>query len=223
MTINLTAEKRDILGKALEKSREDGKLPIVAYGAKKESANYFVDVKAFKKALEQAGESTVVSLQTPDGELDTLIHAIDNHPMSGEPIHADFLIIDKNKPIEVEVPFEFTGEAPAEKAGLMIVKVMHELEIEALPKDLPHEIMVDISTLVDLESRITVADLKLPAGVTAKVEGTEVVASVTEAGEEVKEEEVPVDLTAIEVEKKGKTDEEGAEGGETAPAEGEKK
>jgi large subunit ribosomal protein L25 len=103
-------------------------------------------------------------------------------------------------------------EAPAEKnLSAMIVKVMYELEIEALPKDLPHEITVDLSSLTDLDSRITVGDIKLPAGVKTDVDPEEVIASVSVAGEEVDEEEGSVDLSAIEVEKKGKT-EEGGEG-----------
>lgn len=209
MTTKLTAEKRDILGKALLAAREAGKLPIVIYGAKETSAPYFVETKDFKKVLKEAGESTIVTLETADGSKDTLIHQISYHPLTGEPVHADFLVVEKNKPITVDVPFVFIGESPAEKnLSAMIVKVMHELEIEALPKDLPHEIEVDISSLTDLDSRITVADIKLPAGVTTEVSPEEVVVSVSEAGEEVVEEEVPVDLSSIEVEKKGKEEDE---------------
>jgi large subunit ribosomal protein L25 len=204
MTTKLIAEKREVFGKKLDADRATGRLPIVVYGAKEKPASFFVTVKDFKKVLAQAGESTIVTLETPSGSKDTLIHEISYHALTGEPLHADFLVVEANKPIKVAVPLEFTGEAPAEKQGLMIIKVVHEIEIEALPKNLPHEIVVDISSLADLESRITVADIKLPAGVTTEVDPEEVLVSVTEAGEEVKEEEAPVDLSAIEVEKKGK-------------------
>jgi len=217
MTTKLTAEKREIFGKDLDEARKAGKLPISVYGAKETAGSYFVNTKEFKKVLAEAGESTIVTLETPSGKKDTLIHEIAHNPRNGETIHADFLVVEANKPIKVDVPLEFVGEAPAEKAGFMVIKVLHEIEVEALPKDLPHEIAVDLSTLIDLESRITVADVKLPAGVTTELDPEEVLVSVTEAGEEVKEEEAPVDLTAIEVEKKGK--EEGEEGEETAPAE----
>lgn len=210
MTTKLTANKREIFGKDLQDARATGKLPITVYGAKEDSVSYFVEIKDFKKVLKEAGESTIVSLMTTDGEKDTLIHDISYHPLTGEPIHADFLVVEKNKPIKVHVPLEFVGESPAVKVlSAMVVKVMHELEIEALPKDLPHQIEVDLASLVDLDSKITVADIKLPAGVTTELELEEVVASVTEAGETVEEEEAPVDLSAIEVEKKGKEDEEG--------------
>ena len=208
MTTKLTAQLRDTFGKNLNSARAGGKLPISIYGAKEASRSYFVELKDFKKVLKQAGESTVVSLMTLDGEKDTIIHDISFNPLSGEPIHADFLIIEKNKPVKVSVPLEFIGEAPAVKTlSATIVKVAHELEIEALPKDLPHQLDVDLSTLVDLESRITVADIKLPAGVTTDVDPEEVIVSVTEAGEDVVEEEAPIDLSSIEVEKKGKDEE----------------
>jgi large subunit ribosomal protein L25 len=210
MTTSLKTETRETFGRDLPEARKAGKLPIAVYGAKEEAGSYFVEIKDFKKVLKEAGESTIVSLVTPNGDKDTLIHAISFHPLSGEPIHADFLVVEKNKPITVHVPLEFIGESPAVKSlSAMVVKVMHELEIEALPKDLPHQLEVDISSLIDLESRITVADIKLPAGVTTEVDLEEVVVSVTEAGEEVVEEEVPVDLSAIEVEKKGKEETEG--------------
>jgi len=205
----LNAEKRDIFGKKLESSRQAGKLPISVYGAKEQADAYFVNTKDFKKVLREAGESTIVDLATDNGTKDTLIHDIAYHPLTGEPIHVDFLVVEKNKPIKVHVPLEFIGESPAVKnLSAMVVKVMYELEVEALPKNLPHEIEVDISTLVDLDSRITVADLKFPSGVTTEADSEEVIASVSEAGEEVVEEEKPVDLSSIEVEKKGKSEDE---------------
>jgi large subunit ribosomal protein L25 len=96
--------------------------------------------------------------------------------------------------------------------GGVLVKVMHELEIESAPKDLPKEIFVDISPLVDFESQILAENIKLPAGVTLITLPEEVVASVYEPKEEKVEETVAPDLSAIEVEAKGKKEtEEGAE------------
>lgn len=207
----LAAKKREVYGKDNAVLRAQGLMPIVAYGQKSESASLVVSLGEFKKVLVKAGESTVVTLSTEAGDKSTLIHEVQNDPITGEPIHADFLIIDIHKVVEVGVPLTFVGESPAVKdLGGALVKVLHELEVEALPGDLPHEIEVDISTLVNLDSQITVADLKLPKGVKALAEAEEVVAAITEAGEEIKEEEAPVDLASIEVEKKGKEDEAGA-------------
>lgn len=213
--LKLAVEKRDIFGKALKASRGEGKLPVAVYGqagkgAKTESHSYFVDTKIFSKVFKTAGESTMVTLESPEGDKDVLIKEVSFHPTSGLPIHADFYIVDKSKKIEVNVPLVFEGESPAIKefAGI-VMKVMHELPVEALPKDLPHDIKVDLTKLVALDSQILVSDLELPKGVESKVDVTEVVAAMTVAVEEPEAPAEPIDLSAIEVEKKGKKEEEG--------------
>lgn len=213
--LKLAAEKRETFGKALKTPRREGKLPVAVYGragkgSKTESYSYFVDTKIFSKVFKTAGESTIVTLESPEGDKDVLIKEVAFHPTSGAPIHADFYIVDKSKKIEVNVPLVFEGESPAIKefAGI-VMKVMHELPVEALPKDLPHDIKVDLTKLVNLESQILVSDLELPKGVESKVDVTEVVAAMTVAVEEPEAPAEPIDLSAIEVEKKGKKEEEG--------------
>ena len=204
--ITLEAKKREVFGKKLKSSREEGNMPVVVYGSKEEAASFFVNAKAFKKVLKEAGESTVVSLKTGTTSKDVLIHDVAYHPVSDEPLHADLFIIDKDKKLTVSIPLIFEGVAPAIKElGGLLVKVLHELEVEALPKDLPHDIKVDITSLKDLESQITIADLKIPAGVeaTAGLESVVAAISVAEEEEEEVKPEAP-DLESIEVEKKGK-------------------
>ncbi len=194
--------------------RKEGKMPAVFYGLDKKSTPIALSESEFKKVWKKAGESSAITLSTPAGKLDTLIHDVQLDPVSGAPLHADFLVIDTKKAIQVAVQLEFEGEAPAVKNGTgTLVKVLHELEVEALPKDLPHTISVDISSLENTDSQILVKDLVLPAGVTAVNDGEEVVAAIALQQEE--KEEAPVDLNAIEVEKKGKKEEEP----EAAPAE----
>jgi len=213
----LTAEKRDISSQNLAQERLAGKIPVVIYGPKEETQSFFVFTKEFKKIFKDAGESSVVTLKCDGADKDTLIKEVAFNPVSGEPVHADFYVIEKGKKVEVAVPLVFVGESPAVKdLGGTLVKVIHELEIEAMPKDLPHEVEVDISGLVDFESRIFASDIKLPAGVEMITEGEEVVALAGQAGEEVVEVEEPADLSTIEVEKKGKKEE---EEGETPVAE----
>ena len=147
------------------------------------------------------GEDTKVK------KVDVLIHDVQVDPVKGFPVHVDFLAIDMNKPVEVTIPLEFIGLAKAEKDGLgTLVKVLHEVDIKALPKDLPHNIEVDVTSIATLEDVIHVKNIKLPNGVTLITEGEEVVALVAAAKEE--KEEAPVDLSAIEVEKRGKKEEE---------------
>ena len=220
--ITLDVEKRDIKS-PLGEMRKSGKIPAVFYGKKEKSTPIALSFPIFEKTLQSAGESTVLHLKGTGIDVDVLIYDVDRDPVTDKPRHVDFYAIEKDKKLEVKIPLEFIGIAPAVKdMGAVLVKVMHELEIEALPKDLPHNLVVDLSTLATFDSVIKVKDIKLPAGVQIKGNAEEIVASVYEPKEEV--EAAPVDLSAIEVEKKGKeAKKEGAEGAEATAAEAGKK
>lgn len=211
MTITLNAVKRDKTEK-LNALRKGGNIPAVFYGAKEASTSISLNEIEFIKVWRQAGESSIVSLKTPDGDHDALIHAIDVDPVTDKVRHVDFYVVEKGKKIQVGVPLTFEGTAPAIKElGGTLVKVLHEIEIEAKPADLPHDIVVSLDSLVDFEAQILAKDIKLPAGVTLVTGEDEVVALVAEAKEEVEEEAAPVDFSAIEIsEKKGKKEEEEA-------------
>lgn len=210
MTLSLKAQTRTIFNKALESVRKKGDLPAVLYGPKEDNQVLTVDLVSFQKVFNEAGESSVITLETESGKKDVLVKNVDYHPVTGEPIHVDFYAIEKGKAVEVSVPLNFIGEAPAVKnMGGTLVKVIHELDIEAMPKDLPHEIEVDISTLVDFDSKILAQDIKLPSGVICTLDKEEVIALVNP--EEDNQEDEQVDISAIEVEKKGKKEEESEE------------
>ncbi len=210
LTLDIT--KRENIGNA-SKRREDGSMPAVFYGRKEESTPVSLSQKTFEKVWKEAGESSVILLKGVGDDKEALIQEADFHPVSGEPRHADFYIIEKGKKVTVNVPLEFIGEAPAVKElGGVLVKVMHELEIEVLPKELPQNIEIDISKLKDFESRILVSDIKLPESATPTVSLDEVVSLVTETSDE--EEKAPTeapDFSEIEVEQKGKKEEESEE------------
>ena len=194
-------------GESLDKLRKEGKIPAVYYGYNKHATSVTVPMKDFQKTFKDAGESTSIVLETEDGKIDALIHEIQLDPVKNTPIHVDFLIIDANKEVEVEVPLEFTGESPAVKNGLgNLVKVLHDVKIMALPKNLPHSLEVDISNLNTLEDNVLVSNIKAPSGVTIITPSEEVVAAIVAHKEEV--EQAPVDLDSIEVEKKGKKEDE---------------
>lgn len=204
----LKVEKRD-LKENLVSLRKSGIIPAVFYGPKDPSTPIKISLVDFRKAWKEAGESTIVSLEGPGIDADVLIKDVDLDPVTDIATHVDFYAIEKGKKISVDVPIEFIGTSPAVKElGAVLVKVVHDIEIEALPKDLPHKLEADISSLVSFDSVLTAADIKLPEGVTLNVELDEVIASVYEPKEEVIE-STPVDLSAIEVEKKGKEEKEG--------------
>ena len=166
--------------------------------------------------MKKAGESSVITLTGAGEDVEALVHDIDFDPVTDIPRHADFYVFEKGHKIQVNIPIEFVGVAPAVKdLGGTLMKVLRELKVEAMPKDLPHEIKVDVSSLATFEHQILAKDIVLASGVSLVENPEEVVALVAEAKEVVEEETAPVDLSAIEVEKKGKKEEEGAE----APAE----
>jgi len=217
--LELAVEKREKIGKA-SKRREGGKIPAVLYGPKEPAMPVALNESDFIHVWNEAGESAVIELTGLGEPKEALIHEIDRDPVSGKIRHADFYVIEKGKKIEVEIPLVFTGEAPAVKElGGTLVKVMHEIEIEVMPKDLPQEIAVDVSNLVDFDTQIHVSDIAVPSDVTVLTDPHEVVALVSEVKEEEEEPTEAPDLESIEVEKKGVKEEEGNEDSAAAPAE----
>jgi large subunit ribosomal protein L25 len=218
-SLDITVRDGSVTAEAL---RASGKVPAVFYGPKEEAVSIAFDKLAFDKVFKEAGESTVITLKGLGEDKDTLIHDIDFHPVTGMPVHVDFYVMEKGKKVRTHVPLEFIGEEEAlaiKSLGGTLVKTIHEIEIEAMPKDLPHGIEIDVSILDTFDKHIAIKDIKLPAGVEiVDMNPDDAVASVAEPREEVIDEPVvAIDMDAIEVEKKGKTEEEG----EAAAAEGE--
>ncbi len=208
---NLTIEQRDAKA-SLDALRKAGKIPAVFYGPKEEATPIAVDAKEFGKVLKEAGESTVVTLEGVGESKDVMIHDIDHNPVSGAVVHVDFYVIEKGKKVRTHVPLEFIGEAPAVKSlGGTLMKVLHEVEIEAMPKNLPHGIDVDISVLATFADHIAIKDLRVPEGVEILNAPDDTIASVAQPKEEVEEPVAAIDMESIEVEKKGKQEEGGAE------------
>ena len=207
--LTLTIEKRIKIGKGARALRAKGQLPAVYYGKKQPSTPITVQAGEFLKVWKQAGESTVVTLSGEDGPIEALIHDIDRDPVTDTPVHIDFYVFEKGQELEISVPIVYQGTAPALKElGGILVKVLHELKIKAQPKDLPHEIIVDIAPLTTFDSQILAKDIPLGSGVTLAEKPDEVVVSVTQPIEEKEEEVAPIDMTNIEIsEQRGKEEE----------------
>lgn len=208
--ITLTAQLRDV--KVNPKMiRRSGNIPAVFYGPSHQSTPISVNKIAFDKAYKEGGESTIITLKAGDISVDAIIHDVELHPVIGDAIHVDFYIVAKDHKLEVDIPLEFVGVAPVEKIGGVVMKVMHEIRIESLPGKLPQHIIVDLTKLVAMDSHISVGDLVLGDGVRALVPLTELVVGVSGLREDKEDAVAPIDMSAIEVEKKGKKDEEGEE------------
>lgn len=211
MTVTLDVTKRE---KGAPKP-EKGTLGVV-YGPKQEPISLAVDTMTFEKTLRDAGESTIITLKGLGEDIEVLIHDVAFNPEKGGVEHVDFYAIERGKELTTNVGLEFIGEAPVEKTGATVNKVLHDVEVTCRPSDLPAHIDVDISVLTDEDSEIRIEDLKVPEGVKIENDAHDVVVNVSAAREEEPEETAEaVDMDAIEVEGKGK--EEGA--AEETPAE----
>lgn len=205
--ISLTVEKREIIGKKVAALRAEGMLPAVVYGSKQKPQSITLSRKEFERVFQEVGESSVIELKGLETPIQALIHAVDYEPVTSVAYHADFYVVEKGAKVQVAVPIVFTGESPMVKAGANLVKVLHEIEIEAEATKIPHDITIDISTLKNKEDQIRVHDVVLPADVTLITDSEEVIALTQEVEEEAEEVTEAPDMDTIAVEKKGKEEE----------------
>ena len=215
MITELKAAKPTKTGKQVSALRAAGIMPAVVYGPKQEATAVEVSARDFSKVLEKAGESTVVNLSIDGEGHNVLIHEVDRDPITDMPRHADFYAIVKGQKVKVHVPLVFVGESAAVKEGANLVKALHEIEVEADPMHLPHELTADISLLSAIGTQITAHDITLPAGVILVTDADEVVATILEAKEEVEEVVAAPDMATI-----GISEERGKKPGEEGAGEG---
>lgn len=177
---SLEAKLRKVSGKKVKNLRENGIVPAVLYGPKiKEPISLEIDYEKFDKIYREAGESSLIKLKTDKEEKDVLIRGIQKDSVSGKFLHIDFYEVPLTEKIKLSVPLEFFGESEAVKElGGVLVKNIMEVEIEALPKDLPHDLRVGLSKLNTFEDDIKIKDIEVPEGVKILANPEEVVVSV---------------------------------------------
>ena len=181
--LSLAVKARDSK-ESTENLRQKGQVPAVFYGPKEQATPISIDEKVFDKVWREAGETTIVNLTGIGEEKQTLIHDVQFHPVTDKPLHADFYVLEKGKKVTIKVPLEFEGQAPAEKAGHIVVKALHEVEIEVAPAELPHHLLVNLSLLVNVGDHITASQITLPPSAELKTSSDEIVVSITEFKEE---------------------------------------
>jgi len=212
--MKLTAKKREILGKKVKSLRRQGWLPAVVFGKDIESIPITLDKKEFEKVYREAGESTLVDVEISDGEgprrpsgqlHKTLISEVDLDPVSDGIIHANLQAVRLTEKITATVPLKIVGESPVVKSGEgMLLTLLDEVDVEALPQDLPAEIKVDISNLTEIDQGIAIKDLPVDrAKVELQQEPEELVVKIEHAEmEEEEEKEVSVEGVEVTREKK---------------------
>jgi len=215
MTLELKSKKRTLLGRKVKSLRREGIIPAVVYGGKESSVPIELDLREFSKVFKTAGETTLIKLIVGEKAKNVLIHDISRDPITEEMNHVDFYEVKMDEKITTKVPLVFIGGAPAViDSGGVLVKAMQELEVRALPADLPHQIEVDVSQLRTFDDNILVKDIKLPKNVEILENLETSVAAVTlprseaeiealKGGVEEKVEEVKVEAEEKTKERKG--------------------
>ncbi len=178
----LSVEKRDTTKPNV--LRRAGKVPGIVYG-NIENANITCDAKLLTKLFSVVGESQVFDMELEGKKVPCLIHAISFDPVTSAIDHVDFYAVDMTKKVTTHVPIHFKGEAPVVKTmGGVLVTILHELEVTCLPKDLPSEFVIDISTVDNYESTVLVSHLAVPEGVTIKHSADAMILHVQESRKE---------------------------------------
>jgi large subunit ribosomal protein L25 len=151
------------MGKKARQERAAGKIPGVVYGREFEPQVVSVEALVFDKAYHKVGHSGLVELAVGDTKpVNVLIHDVQTNHL-GRPLHIDFYQVKMDEAIRTEVPLKLVGDAPgAFNLGGSLVQVLEEVEVEALPANLPSHIDIDVSVLEELEASLSVADITVP-------------------------------------------------------------
>ncbi len=180
--IKLTAQKRTLVGKKVKKLRKEGLIPANIFGKKIKSQSLSLDKKEFEKVFEEVGETRIVNLEV-EGEKEgrpVMIQNLQKNPVTEEILHADLRQVILTEKVTADIPVEMTGEAPAaeQKLGILIQNIS-EIEVEALPLDLPEKFVVDVSGLVNVGDEILVESIKIDKSkVELKIDANQVVVKI---------------------------------------------
>ncbi|MDO8515405.1 MAG: 50S ribosomal protein L25 [bacterium] len=187
----LTAKIRTVIGKKVKNLRKEGLVPANLFGKNVKSLALEIPVKEFLTVYKKVGESGLVELKTEKETFHTLITKFQTHPVTRLPVHAEFHAVSLTEKIKAHVPVELTGESLAVKDGIgLILQTLNEIEVEALPMDLPEKIEVGIDNLIEINAQLLVSDLPKIKGVEIVTHGDEIVVKiVTAVSEEAKKEE----------------------------------
>ena len=177
----LKLDQRMLFGKKVRSLRRQGVIPVHVYGAGIEPASLQVDDRTLNRILPQVGSNIPISVEYEgqDGEYICFVREIQRHPVTETVIHVDFLRVDVTQTIAAEVPVILVGTSPAvtQMAGTLLQNIQ-SLSIEALPMNMPAELTVDISSLVDFDTTIAVGDVETPGNVTVLNEPEDVIVRV---------------------------------------------
>ena len=203
----MKATKREILGKKVEGLRQQGLLPAVVFGKETGSIPITLDHKEFLEVYKEAGESSLIDVQIGKQKpIKVLVTEVDIHPVSDEILHANLHAVSLTKKATATIPIELVGKSSIVESGEgMLLKLLNEVEVEALPQDLPPELKLDISSLTEIDQSLSVKDLPVDhEKVEIKQDAKDLVVKVEHAEmaeEEEEEEEATVEGVEVTTEK----------------------
>ncbi len=211
----LSVEARTAKGRKVKQLRRQGLIPGNVFGKKITSQSIQFDAKVFAKLYDEVGETGIVTVAIGEKTYPCLVVGQAKDPVTSQILHVDFHNVSLKEKVTATIPLEIIGESAAVKdLGGVLNQVLHELEVEALPTDLPENIEVDISSLAAIGDSIAISDIKIPAELTVALEPEAVIITVAEPAPEEVEEPAEEEATAD-------AEAEAGEKSETAPAEGE--
>ena len=186
----LMAEPRTVHGKQVKRLRREGMIPGVVYGPVVDNTiSVTVERRAFDRFYWQHGHSTIFKLKWDGGEETVLIREVQTDPVRQDPLHIDFFAPNLRVKLRASVPVVFHNAA--EEMQGVLNTILSEVEVEALPMDLPHQLDLDISSLTEVGDHVSVGDIPTPDNVDLITDAEETIATVVaEAVEEEPEEEV---------------------------------
>lgn len=176
----LVLTNRETVGKGLNSLRGDGLVPGVIHNHGEQSVHISVPASDLVRFYREAGKHHPLNLNVGSQKFLALIKDVHYNPVKRRPDHVVFQAIRAGEKVEAEVPVRLEGEIPAEKVGLMVLHQLDAVQIEALPKDLPDELIVDATKLAELHDKLTVADVRVPSGVTILTDAEHPIATVVE-------------------------------------------
>lgn len=180
--------ERKTLGKGLGILRSQGQIPGVIHDHGKASIYVQADGVKLEKLYKIAGKHHPLQLKVGTKEYFALIKDAHFNPVKRHLQHLVFQAIKRDEKVEAEIPIRLDGDIPAEKAGLLVLHQLDSVQIEALPQDLPDELIADAGKLVELHDKIVVGDLVVPSGVTILTESDHPIAVVVETRAQISEE-----------------------------------
>lgn len=225
-TFELTANARTLFGRKTKQLRKKGIIPANIFGKKIKSIAIELEQSILLDTMRKAGETGLIHLKIKgeDKVHPVLVSGYAQDPVTDRMLHVDFHEVDLKQKTTATVPLKVIGESEAVKAGMVLVMMKNELDVAALPTDLPDSIEVDITSLTEVGASILIKDLKFDRSkVEVELDGEEVVATIQEPAKEEVVEEAPAEGEATEGSdaKPGSTDEKS--GGQEAEAKAEAK